>query len=146
MAHIIYGDPSVLDEVCLKLDYPVGKVPCTGKYWPHLAHNLGAKEQTRLRFQQKSGYTPSVRMFAYLAATSPDFTVDKLKTNLGSIERDDLVSKLEKSSVKGKNITSTDRGKVQYYCILGSQQTRWQHNDQVLCMCRVYVKWWTHNP
>ena len=114
MADIIYRDPSVLDEVCLKLDYPVGKVPCTGKYWPHLAHNLGAKEQTRLRFQQKSGYTPSVRMFAYLSATSPDFTVDKLKSNLRSIERDDLVSMLEEGSVKGKNITSIDRGKVQY--------------------------------
>ena len=114
VADIIYRDPSVLDEVCLKLDYPVGKVPCTGKYWPHLAHNLGAKEQTRLRFQQKSGYTPSVRMFAYLSATSPDFSVDKLKSNLRSIERDDLVSMLEESSVKGKNITSIDRGKVQY--------------------------------
>ncbi|XP_073243824.1 uncharacterized protein [Porites lutea] len=99
VADIIYGDPSVLDEVCLKLDYPVGKLPC--KYWPHLAHNLGAKELTRMRFQQKSGYTPSVRMFAYLSATSPDLSVDKLKSNLRSIERDDLVSMLEEGSVKG---------------------------------------------
>ena len=111
MADIIYGDPSVLDEVCLKLDYPVGNLPCTGKYWPHLAHNLGADEQTTLRFQQESGYTPSVRMFAYLAATSPDFTVDKLMSNLRSIKRNDLVSKLEKSSVKGKNITSRSSNK-----------------------------------
>ena len=99
VADIISGDPFVLDDVRQKLDYPVGKLP--SKYWPHLAHILGVSEKIRMRFQQKSDYKPSARMFAYLSASSPDFRVAELKDVLKSLERDDLVSMLEESSVKG---------------------------------------------
>ena len=44
-------------------------------------------------------------MFTHLSTTSPSYTVAELKGVLKKIERGDLVSMLEKSSIKGKNFT-----------------------------------------
>ena len=102
MSEIIQGNPFVLDELRLKLDFPVGNV-C--KFWPHLAHILGASEKARKLCQQNSDYKPSARMFTHLSTTSPSYTVAELKGVLKKIERGDLVSMLEESSIKGKNFT-----------------------------------------
>lgn len=103
MSEIIQGNPFVLDELRLKLDFPVGNVPF--KFWPHLAHILGASEKARKLCQQNSDYKPSARMFTHLSTTSPSYTVAGLKGVLKKIERSDLVSMLEESSIKGKNFT-----------------------------------------
>lgn len=104
MKEIIYEDPFVLDEVCLKLDYPVKKARCG--YWPHLAHILGASEKTKNLCQNRSSYKPSLMMFTYLCTRLPSFTVENLAFHLGEIKKYNLVSMLERSSVKGKSLIS----------------------------------------
>lgn len=104
MKQIISEDPFVLDEVCLKLDYPVKKSRC--RYWPHFAHLLGASEETKKRCQNRSNYKPSLTMFTYLSTTLPGFTVNNLAFYLGKIEKGNLVSMLEQSCVKGKSLIS----------------------------------------
>ena len=104
MKQIISEDPFVLDEVCLKLDYPVKKSRCG--YWPHFAHLLDASEETKKRCQNRSNYKPSLMMFTYLSTTLPGFTVNDLEFNLGKIEKGNLVSMLKQSCVKGKSLIS----------------------------------------
>lgn len=104
MKEIIYQDPFVRDKVCLKLDYPVKKSSCG--YWPHLARILGASEEAKSLCQNRSNYKPSLMMFTYLCTRLPSFTVKDLAFYLGKIEKHDLVSMLERSSVKGKSLIS----------------------------------------
>ena len=104
MKQIIYEDPFVLDEVCLKLDYPVKKL--RSSYWPHFAYLLGASEETKKRCQNRSNYKPSLMMFTYLSTRLPDFTVNDLAFHLGEIKKGNLISLLEQSCVKGKSLIS----------------------------------------
>ena len=104
MKQIISEDPFVLDEVCLKLDYPVKKSRCG--YWPHFANLLGASEETKKRCQNRSNYKPSLMMFTYLSTILPKFTVNDLASHLGKIEKGNLISLLEQSCVKGKSLIS----------------------------------------
>ena len=94
-----------MDKLACLLDQPIRhgsqEVPTT-KYWLHLAEEFKVSNEVKIRCQLNSENSPSKNMFDFQEARDPQFKVQVLKEGLQSINRNDLVKKLEKCSLPGE--------------------------------------------
>lgn len=95
----------IMDELACRLDQPIyhgnRDVPTT-QYWLHLAEEFKVSNEVKIRCQHNPENSPSKNMFEFQEGRDPDFTVQMLKDGLQSIERNDLVKKLEQCSLPGE--------------------------------------------
>ena len=67
--------------------------------WRHLASILDVDSDVITRLGQYGDFSPTIRLFDYLAASNPDLTIKELKDILFEIRRNDLIILLIKRGI-----------------------------------------------
>lgn len=101
MAGLICDDVFVKDELAVLLDRPTKGAPKSA-FWKHLAQSLNVPPEIVLRMHRHSDYRPSGKMFEYLKAREPEFTVASLRSLLEKIDRNDITLMLNQSTGKSR--------------------------------------------
>ena len=101
MASLIGDDVFVKDELAVHLDRSTKGAPKLG-FWLHLAQSLNVPPHIVSRMHRHSDYRPSRKMFEYLRAKEPEFTVASLRSLLEKIGRNDITLMLNQSTGKSR--------------------------------------------
>lgn len=101
VASLIGDNVFVKDELALRLDRPTKDAPKLA-FWVHLAQSLNVPRESVLRMHRHSDYRPSGKMFEYLKAKEPEFTVESLRSLLEKIDRNDIAPMLKQSTGKSR--------------------------------------------
>ena len=65
--------------------------------WSHLADKLGVPHDVVKRLEYYTDYSPTIRMFDYLLATRPKFTIGQLQQALQKIHKTDIIDLIKNS-------------------------------------------------
>ena len=90
LSAILRHNSEFIEELCLCLDRDTRVM----RNWRHLASILDVDSDVITRLGQYGDFSPTIRLFDYLAASNPDLTIKELKDNLLEIGRNDLISLL----------------------------------------------------
>ena len=90
LSAILRRNPEFIEELCLCLDRDTRLI----HNWRRLALKLNVDLDVIRRLGQYGDFSPTIRLFDFLAASNPDLTIKKLKDILREIGRNDLVSLL----------------------------------------------------
>ena len=90
LSAILRHNSEFIEELCLCLDRDTRVM----RNWRHLASILDVDSDVITRLGQYGDFSPTIRLFDYLAASNPDLTIKELKDNLLKIGRNDLISLL----------------------------------------------------
>ena len=94
-----------MDELARQLDQPIchgERETPSGKYWLHLAKELGMPFETLIKCQHSFENSPSKFLFENKESLDTDLTVQYLKDRLGEIRRNDLVKMLDDCKLSGR--------------------------------------------
>ena len=87
LSAILRRNPEFIEELCLCLDRNTRLI----HNWRRLALILDVDLDVIRRLGQYGDFSPTIRLFDFLAASNPDLTIKKLKDTLREIGRNDLV-------------------------------------------------------
>lgn len=90
LSAILRRNPEFIEELCLCLDRDMKLI----RNWRHLALSLHVDLDVIRRLGQFSDFSPTIRLFKFLATSNPDLTIKELKDILLEIGRNDLISLL----------------------------------------------------
>ena len=90
LSAILRRNPEFIEELCLCLDRGTRLI----HNWRRLALMLHVDLDVIRRLGQYGDFSPTIRLFDFLAASNPDLTIKELKDILREIGRNDVVSLL----------------------------------------------------
>ena len=96
LADVLRMKPGLIEQLGFCLDREMKLLP----NWKHLSWKLNVDADVITRLEQYSDFSPTIRLFEYLAMTRPDLTILQLKQALFDIRRNDLFTLL---TTKGSN-------------------------------------------
>ena len=84
-----------MDELARRLDQP----DPNSQHWEHLAAEFDVPEEVKMQCQHSLENSPTKHMLENKEAEDTNFSVQKLKIELETINRNDLVQKVEKCNL-----------------------------------------------